>query len=688
MEKRTVLALILCFGIWFLWLKLYGPEPETDEPKDEPAKSTAQESVGNTAGHAGTPEDENGGTAETAEPKAVEKFETFDDIVLETENLRVAFTTEGAAIREAWLKKYEIKAGVEPDRLENWYRILREDMTQDEERLVRRTGALRLLGGEDERRVALDTASWDKVEHDVEAGKVVFAYPLPGDLKITKTWTIVPGPEAYHLELRVDVLNPAGSALSADEKRRLQICGPVGLVSDVGDGSRVVEKPVSGYAGLGRYESDEVMARNGYSRAGTEDEPLEDAWVGLGNLFFLSALLPDASTPASEIRIWQTYALDAVEALERELLAVEAAAGGKGPRTRREKAGKTILQTSELAGFTVVTAPSCGGCGGSQRTPEIIGIQEELNRAFTPAELKALAGESLATALRFDFEVPAAGTALPVFKGKLFLGPKAKAILAQTPYVSLEQTRDLGWFSWLGEFLLTILGWLYAMVGNYGVAIILLTLVVRGAMFPLSRHQQVSMQRYSKDMARVKPKLDALKEKYGDNPKKMNAEMMKMYKAEGVSMVPKGCLVMFLQIPIFIGLFGALRAAIELRHAPFLWVADLTGPDHLFHMPWFKNVPLLPEWFNLFPITMTVLWWLSAKMAPKPADPQQQQTAKMMQYMPIIFGVMLYKYQAGLAIYMTVSSLWSIVETRMVRRALAKQDGDEGEGLRPVIRKG
>ncbi len=237
------------------------------------------------------------------------------------------------------------------------------------------------------------------------------------------------------------------------------------------------------------HEADEVMARTGYVKAGTKDEPLEEAWAGLGNLFFLSALLPDTSTPASEIRIWTTHPLDAVEALEAELLAAEKDRGVVGPKARSKR--RNALSITELAGFTVVTTQSCGGCGGSQRTPEILGIQEELGRAFTKPELKALAADSFATALRFEFEVPAAGTTLPVFKGKLFLGPKAKAVLGKKPYVFLEQTRDLGWFSWLGEFLLMILGWLYAMVGNYGVAIILLTLtstsqsVVKAALLSL-----------------------------------------------------------------------------------------------------------------------------------------------------------------------------------------------------------
>jgi len=217
----------------------------------------------------------------------------------------------------------------------------------------------------------------------------------------------------------------------------------------------------------------------------------------------------------------------------------------------------------------------------------------------------------------------------------------------------------------------------------------MLTLVVRGCLFPLSKHQQVSMQRYSRDMKRIKPKLDALIAKYGDDKspqgrRKLNEERMGLFKKEGVSMVPAGCLVTFLQIPIFFALFQGLRVDIGLRHQSFLWAKDLTGPDKLFE---FGDIPFLPEYLNLLPILMTIAWFASAKMAPKSADPQQQQTQKMMQWMPLIFGFMLYNYQAGLALYMLMSSLWSMVESRIVRKIVKAEFPDEGvdAGLRPVI---
>jgi YidC/Oxa1 family membrane protein insertase len=691
MEKRLVLALVLCFVVFLAYAQLF---PQAKPPVQEPeeiAQGTTDEVASGT-----TDEPAAAATDEPVPPPAdlagLPEHPLVDDIEVTTENVLFVFTSRGGALKEAYLRKYERRPDQEfdPEDRATMYQILREDMTQEnvggrDDRRSHLTGALSILPGADDdgsmTASSLDTVSWEVVTpYTAATGRLEFGLKLPDGLEIRKTWTISDGEDHYDALLDVSVRNSGKTGALAGRKMRLSINGPVGLVSDSGDGSRVIQFPVQGLYGYGFDDIDDFDPGESQSWDSTEEEPIENAWAGLMNLFFVSVMIPDQKFPASGVSLRPTRSLENIEKLEAEL------AQALRERGRLPANGTRRLNSAELDVLGATRSSSCSGCSGPPpKTQTQLNIEKDLGRPLGAKEYENLGLISLASRVRVPFDVPAAATEAKVFSGMLFLGPKEKGILETERYAAFSDTRDTGW-SWISEPLLWILRMFYSMVGNYGIAIIMLTLLVRGSLFPLSRHQQVSMQKYSRDMQKLKPKLDLLKAKHKDKPKKLNQEMMKLYKTEGVSMLPKGCLVMFVQIPIFIALFQGLRSAIELRHASFLWVADLTGPDHLLHMPWFESVPLMPVWLNILPILMTVTWWLSAKMAPKPVDPQQAQTAKMMQYMPIIFGVMLYKYQAGLALYMCISSVWSIIETKMVRRKLDKQDAEE-EQLVPVIRK-
>jgi len=293
------------------------------------------------------------------------------------------------------------------------------------------------------------------------------------------------------------------------------------------------------------------------------------------------------------------------------------------------------------------------------------------------------------TALEFPLPLAEDG-GWPERKFMFFAGPMDPAVLKEAPYESFEYLVDYGMFG-IPRLLLGLLGIIQSVVGSWGVAIIVLTIIVRLAMFPVSRKSQLATQRYSKKMGRLKPKMDVIKEKHATNKKKQQEEMMKLYKEEGVR-PPLGCLLMFLQMPIFIGLFIALRKSIDLRHAEFLWATDLAGPDKLIpNLLTDHSIPVLsdPLHLNLFPILMGVFWYMSAAMAPKPADPQQQSMMRMMKWMPVLFTLMLYNYAAGLALYMIISSLWSIFETKVVKKILFKEDNSGEVGLpSPNFRKG
>ncbi len=257
------------------------------------------------------------------------------------------------------------------------------------------------------------------------------------------------------------------------------------------------------------------------------------------------------------------------------------------------------------------------------------------------------------------------GTARETFT--LYAGPNR---LDDLRPIGLEETIDYGVFGFIGRGLMWLMKALESLFGSYGIAIMFMTLIVRALLFPVSYRTQLGMQRYAKRLNKIKPILEELDKKYGKNPQKLNQEKMKTMREHGVGL-PLGCLTMFIQIPIWFALFQALRVEFAIRHQPFLWANDLSMPDHLFGLPFF------PGEFNLFPLLMLVLWVTQQKLAPQTgskSDPQVQMQMKMMKFMPFMFFIFLYKYIAALSIYMCVSSAWSIVESKLVKKAIARMD--------------
>jgi YidC/Oxa1 family membrane protein insertase len=206
-------------------------------------------------------------------------------------------------------------------------------------------------------------------------------------------------------------------------------------------------------------------------------------------------------------------------------------------------------------------------------------------------------------------------------------------------------------------------------VGNWGIAIILLTLCVRLVLFPLNRRSQTAMARYQKKMKRVQPRLEEAKKRFQGDPQKLREAQARIMQEEGAFPPLGGCLPIFLQMPIFFGLFSALRTSFDLRQAPFYgWINDLSRPDRL--LPIGLELPILPdiEYLNILPILMVVLWVLQQMGMPKPADEQAARMQKMMMFMPVVFGFMLYNYAAGLSLYMITTSACSIVEQKVIKK--------------------
>lgn len=251
---------------------------------------------------------------------------------------------------------------------------------------------------------------------------------------------------------------------------------------------------------------------------------------------------------------------------------------------------------------------------------------------------------------------------------RFFAGPKSKDLFKAEDLASFEPLIELDYgswesFRWINKLLLVILNFFHGLTSNWGVAVVFLTLVLRVSMFPITRMQQVSMQKYSNQMMVLKPKLDQLRERYKDNSQRFAQEQMKLLKEHQVRPPVVGCLTSFITIPVFVGMFQILRSSIDLRHAGFVgWIHDLSLPDALF------VIPGIDINFNVLPILATAAFLWQMSLAPKPSDPQAQQQQKIMLIMPIVFGVMFYNYAAGLSLYMLVSSLYGIFESKVIRK--------------------
>ncbi|MBI5853168.1 MAG: YidC/Oxa1 family insertase periplasmic-domain containing protein [Planctomycetes bacterium] len=280
----------------------------------------------------------------------------------------------------------------------------------------------------------------------------------------------------------------------------------------------------------------------------------------------------------------------------------------------------------------------------------------------------------------FELVVPAAGAESRV-RFRLYLGPKSYRVFDENLEYArfdpvMKHTLDPMCFCTIpgaraiATFLLWLLAILHSGVGNWGVAIMILTVLVRGALTPVNFKMQKSMRAYGQKMGKLKPKLDAIQRDFKNDPKRLQQEMVAFQREHKLFPPLGGCLPMFATIPIFLGLFTALRVAYELRLQPLaFWIDDLSRPDQLFEV----GLSWLP-YFNLLPLVMIGLWlWLQAS-APLPTDPQQRQMMKIMRLMPFVFGVTLYNYASGLMVYMITSSIFGLVEQRVTRRILGPID--------------
>lgn len=306
--------------------------------------------------------------------------------------------------------------------------------------------------------------------------------------------------------------------------------------------------------------------------------------------------------------------------------------------------------------------------------PEWIGVKSAYFMVAFKPEFSPDVGWATGTEKRFRF-----GVAVPrseIGPGetqsntvRVYLGPNQRSQL-KAAWPSLETAlRFFDWpdfMNWFAIMLLRLLNWFHGVIPNYGIAIILLTVLVRSATFPLTYHQMRSMKR----MQLLAPEMEKIKAECGEDPQELNRRMMQMYKERGVNPLG-GCLPMLLQLPVFIALYRMLWSTYELRGAPFLfWINDLSEPDRLLQLPFMSEIPFIGDhvqYLNVLPILCAAAMIVSTKLMPMSGPVQNPQQKMMMTIMPIFFSVICYSFASGLNLYILTSTILGIAQNRLIR---------------------
>ncbi len=285
-------------------------------------------------------------------------------------------------------------------------------------------------------------------------------------------------------------------------------------------------------------------------------------------------------------------------------------------------------------------------------------IKPSSNVVISEIKAKEVSPEEMQSIFMTErFNIPAGSTVEHSYL--VYAGPNSYPELRSYGF-GFQKLISKGFFGPLRIGMIFIMDWCYNWIPNYGVAIILLTMLIKLLFTPLTHISFVSMRR----MAELQPKIKALQAQHKEDPKKLQKEMMGLYKKHKVNPL-SGCLPMLLQMPIFIALYQGLSQAVQLREAPFIWwIKDLSEPDKLFTLPF--TLPLLGDGVNILPLIMlgSMIW----QQKLNPASGMSPEQEKMMMFMPLIFGVIFYNLPSGLVLYWTVSNFLTILHQGVIKK--------------------
>jgi len=657
MEKRLALAIVLVLLLFYVTNKMWGPKEQPVKNTNRNIESNEEKTADNRKTSGATPQ------IEAADPENIEKktqeetdakvagayestgdlnLEVKNDIVVETDNYLATFSNYGASLKSLKFKHYFISSDIQMDeeRMDdpnNWLDIMYDVQKGKPSFLLNELG----------QKFKMNTSCWEHILKQGEGGEneLVFTYKAENGLIFKKVFTFHNGVDAYHFDVKVELenRNPAldeiltidltGPCGIKDEKRPSFTTGPEGVIK------KTIRESGSFKSELDRYVAGDLEDTDsgiGHPIGITNFSETILEYGGIGTNFF--ALLLKPYQEEGMLTQFRLNALLDSSKVEEKVREFSAANNGALPGPGR------------IRGF------------------------EEQSRT------------NVETSMRFKTKVPVVGDRVAQ-SFMFFAGPKSTKLTDRQEYSEFYSLIEDGYgnFKWINTSLIWILQFFYSFFSNWGVSIIFMTLVVKIMLFPFNRMQQVSMHSYGEKMKKLKPKLDEVKKKYKNNKKKFNEAQMKLMKEEGVRPPLMGCMLMFVQFPIFIGLFQILRQFFELRHSPFVgWVKDLSQADAL---PLPFSLPFLGDTLNVLPILMTVAFYYQQKMMPKPTggDAQAEQMQKIMRFMPIIFGVMFYGYASGLSLYWMTSNLISIMEYRFIRKKFPVGPKPEDQSPPPLV---
>jgi len=492
-------------------------------------------------------------------------------------------------------------------------------------------------------------------------------------LKLVKTYTVFPG--SYHLDCSLAVEN-----LSASEQNvRFDLTGPVGINRE--DSRSDERKIVGGFRdskgqivgiriGASSFDSRQTFAEE--TLGGEYQKKQGFLWAAVVNKYFAAILVP---LPESDKKFCDWISGKRNQKGDREVILRERR--GLSYYLRRVFTGKSYGEEIEKTG--------------------------RFARFYNPDGQKASGDENIGVGLEIDFAIlgPAGqANASRTHSFQLYLGPKDKSLFDKNErYKTLGFVQTIDFqacccpaniISPLAFGMLAAMKWMYGFVGNYGVVIIILVFLIRLVMHPVTRKSQVSMSKMSK----LAPKVEEIRKKYANNKTEMNRQIMALYKEQGASPI-MGMLPIMVQMPVWIALWSAVNASIELRGAAFLpvWITDLSVPDALFRFTAF-TLPLLGmlDSFNLLPILMGVAFYLQQKLMPTQSaattSPQMAQQQKMMMIMmPLMFPLMLYKAPSGVNLYIMASTFAGVIEQYVIKKHIREKEQAESEGLVEVTSK-
>jgi YidC/Oxa1 family membrane protein insertase len=480
------------------------------------------------------------------------------------------------------------------------------------------------------------TVERSETDNDKNQHQVVFSADVPGaDVRISKTYTLNAGD--YHVGLEIKLQRKGQS--KEPIQFRYQLAGGHGMPIEGEWYTSVFRNALTGLVGdKGAFQRDfQTSASIAVKQGGDQQlrQPNQRIqYTGTAIQYFASVIAVDNEQSNQDFLAWVRPTVERVVDPRRPFLDDITVRAVTMPIDL--KPGESVVHKYLLYNGPVkVKLLGDATVGRRQVSPELI------NRYIGDLHLNTLT----------DYH-------MPNFMSELFA--------------------SIGWTRLLitvTNFMHDIMSWLHSWIPNYGVCIIILTVLVRGLMHPISRKQA----RTSMRMQALAPEMKKLQEKFKEDPAAKQREMMALYRKHGVS--PMGsCWVIFLQMPIFLGLYYSLQESIHFRLAHFLWIQNLAAPDMLFW--WSEKIPLISDpanqigfgsflylgpFFNLLPILAVGLMIVQQKfLMPPPTDEQAEMQQKMMKYMMIFMGVMFYKVAAGLCVYFIVSSLWGVIERQLL----------------------